>query len=135
MIWLIVRGKGTKYLAWWFLQPMKTIDHNNCKFDVILFGGASNVQKRAKILSKQFPWCTIMQDVRHIVSIVFQDNINIDIFNFITDFNHKLINYFYSTHHSSTVIFTSAVCNTTRACALLMKPVMMVMMGHYCCLW
>jgi hypothetical protein len=54
------------------LPLMNTIDTNKSLFNVIVFDGASNVQKAGEIMVQHFHQVTVIHGAKHVLSISFE---------------------------------------------------------------
>ena len=73
-----------------FLNHMREIDPGKKLTDIVMFGGASNVQLGGGKLKVQYSKLTVMRGVEHTVSLVFNDVSKIPILNQMI-FSHKMI--------------------------------------------
>ena len=54
------------------LSSMKIIDPDKCLIDLVTFdGGASNVQKAARLMKIHYPMVTVSPAIEHTVSLIF----------------------------------------------------------------
>ncbi len=68
-------SKGGKKDAWYiakkFLPVMKEIDPDKQYIDLVVFDGASNIQKAAQLLEEHYPKVTVQTGIEHTVSLIF----------------------------------------------------------------
>ena len=50
---------------------MKEIDPDKQYIDLVVFDGASNIQKAAQLLEEHYPKVTVQTEIEHIVSFIF----------------------------------------------------------------
>jgi len=74
--------------------------------DLLLFDGASNVQKAAQLVSVAYPRITVIHGAEHVVSLFFKDVFTkVQAFKKMSDFSKRCRNIFGSTHHGPHAIF------------------------------
>ena len=74
--------------------------------DLLLFDGASNVQKAAQLVSVAYPRITVIHGAEHVVSLFFKDVFTkVQAFKKLSDFSKRCRNIFGSTHHGPHAIF------------------------------
>ena len=65
--------KDAPYIAGLFEPIIEDFDPKKCLTDLILFDGASNVQKAGQILEAKFPTAHCLHGGEHVVSLFFAD--------------------------------------------------------------
>lgn len=78
--------KNADYLAEKTIPLMREIDPNGMLIDMMLFDGASNVQKAGEILAKYFPRSSVGHCPLHVVSLVFEKTIDLPPFDMYSKF-------------------------------------------------
>jgi hypothetical protein len=63
--------KDAWYIAKKFLPVMKEIDPDKQYIDLVVFDGASNIQKAAQLLEEHYPKVTVQTGIQHTVSLIF----------------------------------------------------------------
>ena len=63
--------KDAWYIAKKFLPVMKEIDPDKQYIDLVVFDGASNIQKAAQLLEEHYPRVTVQTGIEHTVSLIF----------------------------------------------------------------
>jgi hypothetical protein len=63
--------KDAWYIAKKFLPVMKEIDPDKQYIDLVVFDGASNIQKAAQLLEEHYPKVTVQTGIEHTVSLIF----------------------------------------------------------------
>jgi len=82
--------------------------------DLLLFDGASNVQKAAQLVSVAYPRITVIHGAEHVVSLFFKDVFTkVQAFKKLSDFSKRCRNIFGSTRHGPHAIFKKR-CFITR---------------------
>ena len=80
-------------------------DHSGV-VDLLLFDGASNVQKAAKLVSVEYPRITVIHGAEHVVSLFFKDVFTkVEAFKSLSLFSKRCRNVFGSTRHGPHAIF------------------------------
>jgi hypothetical protein len=86
------------------LNNQKT-DHQGV-VDLLLFDGASNVQKATKLASITYPCITVVHGAEHVVSLISKDIFTkMPVFQCLSQFSKRCRNIFESTHHGPHAIF------------------------------
>ena len=91
-----------------FVPMIKKLEGNEHKgiVDLVMFGGASKVQKAGQILSKRFPRISAFHGAENVVSLFFSDcYTKIKEFQDLRCFTRLVRNVFGSTRHAPTAIF------------------------------
>lgn len=65
--------KDATYIADTMTKHLKSVDPKGDFVDIVIFDGASNVQKAGKILEIRFPRSTCLHGSEHVVSLFFSD--------------------------------------------------------------
>jgi hypothetical protein len=110
-------NKNAKYIAG-LIKPIisriETTKDPLCKrngdhrgvVDLLLFDGASNVQKAAKLVSVEYPRITVIHGAEHVVSLFFKDVFTkVQVFKSLSLFSKRCRNVFGSTRHGPHAIF------------------------------
>ena len=63
--------KDAWYLAKMMLPLMREVDPNKVIFGYVVFDGASNFQKAAKLIGEHFPRVTVGRGIEHTVALIF----------------------------------------------------------------
>ena len=83
----------------------RTGDHRGV-VDLLLFNGASNVQKAAKLVSVEYPRITVIHGAEHVISLFFKDVFTkVEAFKLLSVFSNRCRNVFGSTRHGPHAIF------------------------------
>ena len=83
----------------------KSTDHTGV-VDLLLFDGASNVQKAAQLVSVAYPRITVIHGAKHVVSLFLKDVFTkVQVFKSLSAFSKRCRNIFGSTHHGPHAIF------------------------------
>ena len=75
------------------------------RFDLVVFDGASNVQKAGRILSIVFPRVTCIHGAEHVLSLFFDDIFKLPELDMLASFYSSLRNRFGSVRHSPAAMF------------------------------
>ena len=65
--------KDAEYIASLFFPHIEQLDPNKLRTDLILFDGASNVQKAGSIIEAKYPRTTCLAGAEHVMSLFFSD--------------------------------------------------------------
>ena len=66
--------KDAEYLSRTLCQPLiEKVDPGGKHIDLIVFDGASNVQKAGEVIEALYPRCSVIQGAEHVVSLFFKD--------------------------------------------------------------
>ena len=100
--------KDAAYIASLFVPHIKQMEEQVSKCtDLIIFDGASNVQKAGLLLEAQFPHLSVIHGAEHVVSLFYSDVFRLQEFDILKRFNQSLYRYFGSgAMHSSYAIFS-----------------------------
>ena len=102
---------GTKdafFIANLFIPHIKAIETKNPKCaDLVIFDGASNVQKAGALLEAQFPRLSVIHGAEHVVSLFYSDVFRIKEFDLLKRLNQSVYRYFGSgSMHSFYAMFS-----------------------------
>ena len=69
--------KDARYLSSKYINTMMKFDPNGDRYDMVVFDGASNVQKGGDVICAKFPKCTVVHGTEHVASLflgeIFQE--------------------------------------------------------------
>jgi hypothetical protein len=65
--------KSASYIAECLITHMKSLDPNKTFTDLVIFDGASNVQKAGEIVAEEYPLVSVTHGGEHVVSLWFSD--------------------------------------------------------------
>ena len=69
--------KDACYLCSKYILVMKKFDPNGNRYNMVVFDGASNVQKGGDVICAKFPKCTVVHGTEHVASLfmgeIFQE--------------------------------------------------------------
>ena len=65
--------KDAKYLADLFFPHLADVDPKKDLTDLVLFDGATNVQKAGEVIQARYPRVTVLRGAEHVVSLFFKD--------------------------------------------------------------
>jgi hypothetical protein len=87
--------KDAVYIANLFLPHLKTFETAKADtVDLVIFDGASNVQKAGDILAVHFPRLTVLHGAEHVVALFYQDLFEMPEFDVLKRFNRSLYRCF-----------------------------------------
>ncbi len=69
--------KDARYICSKYIPVMQKFDPDGNRYDMVVFDGASNVQKGGEVICAKFPMCTIVHGTEHVASLfmgeIFQE--------------------------------------------------------------
>jgi hypothetical protein len=65
--------KDASYIADMFSECIEELDPDHSRLDVIIFDGASNVQKAGRLIEARYPKVSVLHGAEHVVSLFFSD--------------------------------------------------------------
>ena len=87
--------KDAVYIAKLFLPHLSTFEaEKKDTVDLVIFDGASNVQKAGEILAVHFPRITVLHGAEHVVALFYQDPFQMPEFDVLKRFNRSLYRCF-----------------------------------------
>lgn len=100
--------KDAQFIASLFLPHIAEMEQKiPNSTDLVIFDGASNVQKAGKLLAAQFPRIAVIHGAEHVISLFFQDVFKLPEFEVLRDFNRTLYRFFGSgSMHGPYAIFS-----------------------------
>ena len=100
--------KDASYIASLFIPHIKSMEEKVPKCtDLIIFDGASNVQKAGSLLEAQFPHVSVIHGAEHVVSLFYSSVFRIKEFDCFKRLNSSLYRYFGSgSNHSFYATFS-----------------------------
>lgn len=99
--------KSGEYIAGFIMVHMKKLDPKRNIIDMVIFDGASNVQKAGNLIEKEYPMVTVVHGAEHVVSLFFSDVAKTDIGKLLVKFYSLLYKWFGGSKHSCYSIFIS----------------------------
>jgi hypothetical protein len=100
--------KDAAYIAELFVPHVLEMEQNSAKCtDLVIFDGASNVQKAGALLEARFPHITVLHGAEHVISLFYTDIFRLREFQMLKNFNRVIYRYFGSgAMHSPYAIFS-----------------------------
>jgi len=100
--------KDATYICNLFLPHITKMEQNAPKStDLVIFDGASNVQKAGLLLEAQFPHLSVIHGAEHVISLFYHDVFRLREFEMLKNFNRLIYRYFGSgSMHSPYAIFS-----------------------------
>ena len=99
--------KDAAYITELFLPHITEMEEAVPKCtDLVIFDGASNVQKAGSLLEAKFPQISVIHGAEHVISLFYSDVFNLPAFNILKRINKLIYRYFGSgSMHSPCAIF------------------------------
>lgn len=100
--------KDALYISQLFLPHLTEIENKvpRCT-DLVIFDGASNVQKAGALLQAQFPHISVMHGAEHVISLLYHDIFMLPPFKILKNINRLIYRYFGSgSMHAPYAIFS-----------------------------
>lgn len=100
--------KDASYIAQLFFPHIVEIENQvpRCT-DLVIFDGASNVQKAGALLEAQFPHISVIHGAEHVISLLYQDVFKLTPFMVLKNINRLIYRYFGSgSMHAPYAIFS-----------------------------
>ena len=100
--------KDASYISQLFLPHITEIENKvpRCT-DLVIFDGASNVQKAGALLEAQFPHISVMHGAEHVISLLYHDIFKLPPFKILKNINRLIYRYFGSgSMHQPYAIFS-----------------------------
>ena len=100
--------KDAAYISGLFLPHINAIEEKapRCT-DLVIFDGASNVQKAGALLEAKFPHLTVIHGAEHVISLFYHDVFRLREFHMLKNMNRLIYHYFGSgSLHSPFAIFS-----------------------------
>jgi hypothetical protein len=100
--------KDAAYITELFLPHITEMEEAVPKCtDLVIFDGASNVQKAGSLLEAKFPQISVIHGAEHVISLFYSDVFNLPAFNVLKRINKLIYRYFGSgSMHSPYAIFS-----------------------------
>lgn len=100
--------KDACYISQLFLPHITEMEEKVPKStDLVIFDGASNVQKAGQLLEAKFPHITVLHGAEHVISLFYQDVFRLREFELLKRMNRLIYRYFGSgSMHSPYAIFS-----------------------------
>ena len=100
--------KDAAYIADLFVPHIREMEKTTPKCtDLVIFDGASNVQKAGQLLQAKFPHISILHGAEHVISLFYNDVFRLKEFDMLKNINRMIYRYFGSgSMHSPYAIFS-----------------------------
>jgi Protein of unknown function (DUF 659) len=100
--------KDAAYISDLFLPHITEIEEKVPKCtDLVIFDGASNVQKAGSLLEAKFPHVSVIHGAEHVLSLFYSDVFNLPEFELLKKMNRLIYHYFGSgSNHSPYALFS-----------------------------
>jgi Protein of unknown function (DUF 659) len=100
--------KDAAYIADLFVPHIREMEKTTPKCtDLVIFDGASNVQKAGQLLQAKFPHISVLHGAEHVISLFYNDVFRLKEFDMLKNINRMIYRYFGSgSMHSPYAIFS-----------------------------
>ncbi len=100
--------KNAAYIADLFVPHIREMEKTTPKCtDLVIFDGASNVQKAGQLLQAKFPHISVLHGAEHVISLFYNDVFRLKEFDMLKNINRMIYRYFGSgAMHSPYAIFS-----------------------------
>jgi hypothetical protein len=127
-------SKDAKFISDVMIKHINHLDPYQIATDIVLFDGASNVQKAGRILENHYPRVTCVHGAEHVVSLFFSDVAKTVPGMLLKKLYSKIYAWFGGSHHATHAMFMahSRKANGGHLVGL-MRPSDTRMAGHWIC--